>query len=100
MLFVFYGWLLFRAGSWQRIISLTGSLADFTLPTGATHYCLNLVVFTLPLILMQLWQHRVNDLLVPLRWPRFGKVLLQGALLVGIVVFWNQDQVPFIYFQF
>lgn len=100
MVFVFYGWLLFRAGSWHGVVGLTLALADPTVPTWIQSYCLNLIVFTLPLLLVEMWQLRENDLLVTLRLPRWGRAGLQGLLLIGIVIFWEKQKVPFIYFQF
>jgi alginate O-acetyltransferase complex protein AlgI len=100
MSFVFYGWLLFRAGSWRRIVALTTQLGDFVLPAWTASYALNLAVFTLPLIGVQVWQHRTGDLLAPLRLPLWMRGLLQGALLAAIVVFWEKAKIPFIYFQF
>jgi alginate O-acetyltransferase complex protein AlgI len=100
MLFIGYGWLLFRAGSLERIVFLTQSLLDFTVPPWIISYLITLCVFVAPLILMELWQKRNGDLLVVLSKPLWVQTLLQGALLVAIVLFWEKDKVPFIYFQF
>jgi D-alanyl-lipoteichoic acid acyltransferase DltB (MBOAT superfamily) len=100
MAFVSYGWLLFRAGSWENVVTLTRSLGHLTIPAWAGNYVLTLVLVALPLIGLELWQYRANDLLVVLRRPRWLQALLQGALLIGIVVFWEKAKVPFIYFQF
>jgi alginate O-acetyltransferase complex protein AlgI len=100
MSFVFYGWLLFRAGSWHRIVTLTGQLGDFVVPAWTWSYGLNLAVFGLPLAGMQFWQHRTGNLLPLFAWPLWRRALLQGVLLVAIVLFWEKAEVPFIYFQF
>lgn len=100
MLFVFYGWLLFRAGSWHQIVSLTRSLGDSFLPPWTSSYGLNLAVFSAPLIAMQVWQFRANDLLAPVRSRPWVRGSLNGVLLIAIVLFWQTDKVPFIYFQF
>jgi D-alanyl-lipoteichoic acid acyltransferase DltB (MBOAT superfamily) len=100
MLFVLYGWLLFRAGSFAHIVSLTRALGTFSLPVWTQSYCLNLAVFTLPLAAMQIWQAKTNNLLAPLTLPRWAQALLQGVLLIAIVLFWEKEKVPFIYFQF
>jgi hypothetical protein len=100
MLFVFYGWLLFRAGSWEGVMTLTGALIDPALPEWAGSYLGRLVIFALPLIAMEIWQVRAGDLLAPLRLGRLSRAALQGMLLIGIVLFWEQEKVPFIYFQF
>ena len=100
MLFVLYGWLLFRAGSFEHIISLTRALGNFSLPVWTQSYCLNLAVFSLPLVSMQIWQTKTNNLLAPLTLPRWAQAILQGAFLIAIVIFWENEKVPFIYFQF
>lgn len=100
MLFVFYGWLLFRARSVDQIVSMTAALGDWTAPSWLGSYALNLTVLGAPLVLMQLWQHRTGDLLAPLRLPRWALGVLEGLLVLGILLFWQKDAVPFIYFQF
>jgi D-alanyl-lipoteichoic acid acyltransferase DltB (MBOAT superfamily) len=100
MLFVFYGWLLFRARSFGQIVSMTRALGDFTAPAWLASSVVTLVAFTMPVILMELWQFRHGGPLAPLRWPRWARGLLEGALLLGIILYWDKDNVPFIYFQF
>jgi alginate O-acetyltransferase complex protein AlgI len=99
-LFVFYGWLLFRARSFDQITAMTRALGDWTAPVWLGSYILNLVAFAAPLALMEIWQHRSNNLLAPLRMPRWARGLLEGGLLIAIVLFWEKDSTPFIYFQF
>ena len=100
MLFVFYGWMLFRAGSLDQILAMTQALGDFSAPVWLRSYLINLVGFAAPLVLMQLWQHRRNSLLPALALPGWVRGSLEGLLLVGILVFWEKDNVPFLYFQF
>jgi len=52
------------------------------------------------LALAQVWQARARDLMAPARWPASSRALLQGILLLAIVVFWQKEAAPFIYFQF
>lgn len=99
LLFVFYGWLLFRARSLDQIIAMTRALGDFSTPGWFGSYALNLVAFAAPLALMQLWQLR-RGVLAPLTLPGWARGTLEGLLLIGIVVFWDKASVPFIYFQF
>jgi alginate O-acetyltransferase complex protein AlgI len=98
--FVLYGWLLFRARSMEEIIGMTRALANFSAPAWINSYVINLVVFTLPLIVVELWQFRSGDVLAPLRLRPWPRALLQGALLLGIILYWERNQAPFIYFQF
>ena len=100
LLFVFYGWLLFRAHSLEQILAMTRALGDFSAPVWTGSFITNLIVFTTPLVLMELWQHKTQNLLVPLTLPRWALNLGQGLLLVGIVLFWDKKGASFIYFQF
>ncbi len=100
IVFVLYGWLLFRAGSVEQIGILTGALGDFVYPPWHASYYLNLAVFTIPLVAVQIWQRQTNDLLAPLRLPVWGRTLLQGALVIAILLFWEKEKAPFLYFQF
>ena len=98
--FVFYGWLLFRAGSIGEIVAMTRSLRDFSAPAWITSYALNLVVFTIPLVAIEIWQFKSRDLLAPLRLRLWTRGVLHGVLLLGIILYWERNQAPFIYFQF
>src|SRR5688572_19864233 len=100
MIFVFYGWLLFRATSFEQIANMTRSLVDFSTPPWIGSYIINLTAFLLPLVLLELWQWRSRNLVAPLTLSRWPKAALQGALLLAIVLFWERTEVPFIYFQF
>lgn len=100
MAFVLYGWLLFRAQSLDQIAAMTKALFLFENPTWLGHYALCLLLFTWPVILMQIWQYKKGDLLAPLSLPFWAKSLLQGALLYLLFVYWETDAKPFVYFQF
>lgn len=98
--FVLYGWLLFRAGSLDQVLEFTRALANPGLPRWWGTYLLNLLVLTAPLLGIQLWQWRSGDLNAPVRLGAWPRAVLQGALLLGIVSFWQPEPSPFIYFQF
>lgn len=100
MAFVFYGWLLFRAQSFDQIVAMTRALAHWLLPTWGSSYVLNLAAFVGPLLAIELWQFRTKNPLAPLAAPRWAISLLQGALLLAIILFWEKRDLPFIYFQF
>ena len=89
-----------RAESFSHIVTLHRSFGVWTLPSWAGSYILNVAVFSAPLVIMEIWQRRAHDVSAPLklRGTRLG--LLEGILLIGIVVFWQTEKVPFIYFQF
>lgn len=99
-LFVLYGWVLFRAGSFGRACSLTGALANWVVPAWLPHYFLSLILFMLPLLLVQMWQKRSNSLLAPLAAPVWLRNGVQGLLGLCILLFWEKQPQPFIYFQF
>jgi len=98
--FVLYGWLLFRAESLEQVIALTRELGDAHLPPWFGSYVLNLAIFITPLALMELWQARARDLLAPMRLGVWSLALLEAVLVAGILLFWDHERVPFIYFQF
>jgi alginate O-acetyltransferase complex protein AlgI len=100
MVFVLYGWLLFRAHSLQHIGILTWALTVWSFPPWWKSFLTNLTALAAPLILIQVWQYRRGDLLAPLTLPFWERALLQGTLLMGIAAFWERDASPFIYFQF
>jgi alginate O-acetyltransferase complex protein AlgI len=97
---VLYGWLLFRARSFAHIAELTGALGNWSAPPWLTGYLINLLVFGLPMVLMDLWQQRTRNPLAPLDLPWWGRACLQATLLLAILLYWEKKQVPFIYFQF
>lgn len=98
--FVFYGWLLFRAGSLSHVTDLNRALTNLSFPFWAGSYCLNLVVFVFPVVAVQIWQMRAGCLLAPLRLSRWKRALLFAVLIIGTVFSWDKTNVPFIYFQF
>jgi D-alanyl-lipoteichoic acid acyltransferase DltB (MBOAT superfamily) len=100
MLFVFYGWLLFRAKSFSQIADMTSALADFSAPPWIGSFALNLFVFAAPLVLMEFWQLKSRNLLAALSLRPWARVTLQGVLLTAIVLFWQKKGAAFIYFQF
>jgi D-alanyl-lipoteichoic acid acyltransferase DltB (MBOAT superfamily) len=97
---VFYGWLLFRAGSAHQVLMMTRALGDWQAPGWIGSYALNLGIFTAPLAVMEIWQGRAQNLLAPLTLTGWTRALLQGVLLAGIILFWGRAHAPFIYFQF
>jgi len=100
MLFVLYGWLLFRAESWQQVVQMTRALGEWSVPSWMGNFTWNFLAFALPLVLLEIWQWRSRNPLVPLTLPGWAKAALQGLLLIGILLFWQKEKLPFIYFQF
>ena len=100
MLFVFYGWLLFRAQSFDQIVNMTRSFSNWSTPVWIGSYLTNLAVFVIPLLVVEVWQFRSRNLLVALSLSRWALAALQGLLLLAVVLYWERVEVPFIYFQF
>ena len=96
--FVLYGWLLFRAGSFDRIWKMTTALADWSAPSWLLHYVLGLLLYVTPLVSIEIWLNK--NRLAPLQAPSWIRGVLQGAMLLLILLFWETRSVPFIYFQF
>lgn len=100
MAFVLYGWLLFRSRSVEQIIAMTKALANFSAPVWLQSYCIALALFACPLVFMEWWQARHGGYRAPLKLALWIRATLQGAMLLAIMLFWEKDKVPFIYFQF
>ena len=100
MLFVFFGWLLFRAQSFEQIVNMTRALAEWSSPVWVASYLTNLAVFIIPLIIIEAWQFRSRNLLIALSLSAWAKALLQAVLLLAIILYWERTHLRFIYFQF
>jgi alginate O-acetyltransferase complex protein AlgI len=98
--FVFYGWLLFRAASLKQVAAMTLALDDFSVPDWGRSYLINLFIFTLPLVGMEIWLAKTGNRRAPLALSAWPKAVLHGALLIGILLYWEKEKMPFIYFQF
>jgi D-alanyl-lipoteichoic acid acyltransferase DltB (MBOAT superfamily) len=99
-LFVLYGWILFRAGSLDRISTMTSALTIWTTPDWLPHYLLSLLILAAPLAAMEIWQKRSNNQFVVLTAPLWLRSSIQGVMLLAVLLFWEKQSVPFIYFQF
>ncbi|MSU61421.1 MAG: MBOAT family protein [Pedosphaera sp.] len=102
MLVVLYGWLLFRAHSIEQITAMTRSLGNFSVPLWFGSFAINLLMFGGPLLLLEVWRARNPDpaSTPPIRCSTVPKRLIQGAMLIAILLYWEQEKTPFIYFQF
>ena len=84
----------------EQIVAMTDGLANFVPPLWLSSYMINLAAFSFPLVLMEVWQLRAGDQLAPLSLRRWPLAILEGALLLGIIMFWERNELAFIYFQF
>jgi D-alanyl-lipoteichoic acid acyltransferase DltB (MBOAT superfamily) len=99
-LFVLYGWMIFRAHSLAQVAQFTGSLTHSSLPLWWRPYAANLLVLAVPLAAMEIWQWRSGTTDNALQLPRWGRAALQAVMALAILVFWQSEARPFIYFQF
>ncbi|HEY9135014.1 MAG TPA: MBOAT family O-acyltransferase [Pseudomonadales bacterium] len=98
--FTLYGWLLFRAESFEQISNMTIAIFSFRPDPFFIHNLAKLIFYAWPLFLVQLLQYFSDDLRIFLRM----KVPLQAAayciLIFLFIVLGNYDGTSFIYFQF
>jgi len=100
MAFVFYGWLLFRARSWEAIVAMTGALTDGQWPRWTAAYVTNLVAFGLPLAGLDLLQIAAERRSLAQPVGGWFQAFLLSAMGAGIVLYWQAEPAPFLYFQF
>jgi hypothetical protein len=96
---VTFGWMIFRAESMTQLGSWVGTLVQFNtdLPDAFT---LKRSIFILPVVAMQLFQLKTNNLsgVLTLSWIR--QTAIYASIILGIVIFGVMDGDAFIYFQF
>ena len=100
MIGVFYGWMLFRAQSFDQIVSYTSQVWIPVFPDWFFSHLIFGFLFCTPIILMQCWQRKSNNLTPSLQLPLFSKVLFHSIILYAVVLFWDTRGTPFLYFQF
>ncbi|HUN23706.1 MAG TPA: MBOAT family O-acyltransferase [Anaerolineales bacterium] len=98
------GWLLFRAHTFAQINGMLLGLFDSTgwsigALTGSLRYAAELAFLGAPLLVIQLWQARKQDLLAPTHAPTALRLALYSALFIGAILL-RRDSLEFIYFQF
>lgn len=97
--FICLGWLLFRASTIGQAFHLMANMS-LTPSTQSAKFVNDLLFFSFPLLLVQIWQTVKGDLLVltKLRFPI--QLLVNTLILVWIVVFGTHQATEFIYSQF
>ncbi len=91
-------WLVFRAESIHHVGQLLAALVR-PIPAGAD-LIVPLVVFGLPLLIVQVLQYYRDDLNVILRLPAVARGAIYATMFYGIVLVGVHADNPFIYFQF
>lgn len=97
--FTLIGWLIFRAESLDQIVYF---LRHFSLQSSAKTAIFfgQFLFFVSPVLLMQIWQARTNDLLIMLKQKSWVIGGFYAFLISWILVFGVREATEFIYFQF
>jgi len=95
------GWLFFRADSMGQAGSmLRGVFTNFAWNVDAANMLVSLILFCLPLWLVQGLQIKSDDLAAPLKLSLFPQVLLYTVMILMFLALGNTGGGAFIYFQF
>ena len=93
------GWLIFRVESREQFTYFITHLSLEATAQSATTWA-NLVLFSLPLVVVQIAQQARNDLLVLTRLPIMLRAFLYATALALIIVLGVRQASEFIYVQF
>ena len=96
------GWLLFRAESLQQVGQMLAALgtAPFVPLPEELDMLRGLCFYGLPVIFLDLAQHRTADPCAPLKLPLAARVVLYLLMFYAMVIWGADDAQKFIYFQF
>ena len=97
--FVVFGWLMFRADSAGQILYFVQNMHR-GLGDSGTELLYDLLFFSWPLLLVQIYQYRTGDLLAVMRLPWLARAGVYCLLFWGILIFGVRESTEFIYFQF
>lgn len=97
-----FSWMIFRSQNQFQLIELIDSLIyNFSIDPGQHLDVLkNLLLFTIPVVLIQIFQFGKNDLLFILKLSALKQALVYVSLMYLIVLLGETNARDFIYFQF
>ena len=97
--FTCLGWVFFRAETVQQAFQI---LANISLAPSeqSESFLRDILFYSSPLLIMQLWQAIKGDLLVVTKQRFSAQLLVHSLLLVWIVIFGARQTTEFIYSQF
>lgn len=97
-----YGWLIFRAESFEQIMTFTRLLVTDLRPSATTWPSLvrPLLLIVTPLLAVHAYQARRGSESAPLGWAPAPRYALYGAMFYLVLLFGNFQGAQFIYFQF
>jgi alginate O-acetyltransferase complex protein AlgI len=93
------GWIFFRASTVGQAFHLVANIS-LTPSTQSVKFVTDLLFFTIPLLLVQIWQAVKGDLLVLAKLRFSAQLIVNTLILVWIIVFGASQVTEFIYTQF
>jgi alginate O-acetyltransferase complex protein AlgI len=93
------GWLIFRSRSVAQINYML-THASFKLTDFSIILLVEIVFFTFPLVLIEIYQYMSRDLLLLTRSPIVVRILVYALLIIWTLIFGARESLEFIYFQF
>lgn len=97
------GWLIFRAESFAQAWGMTKSIfSNFNIAHGIGIRSTALKIFSLVWLLglLEVFQHRKNDLFVVFKWPASIRYILYVVIFLLIILYGDFGEKEFIYFKF
>ena len=96
-----YGWLLFRCDSLSQISLLSSAIfTGWSSSPNASGSLFRLIWFCGLLVIVQIFQFRSKNLLVPLTWKWYTQVFFFMLTFYLTIIFGAFEEIDFIYFQF
>lgn len=97
--FTLIGWLVFRAESLTQITYFFQQFS-FEHSSQTTIFIQQVLFFICPVLLLQIWQGRSNNLLIILEQKHWQLGVFYAFLFISILIFGVREATEFIYFQF
>ncbi|MEM1230330.1 MAG: MBOAT family O-acyltransferase [Pseudomonadota bacterium] len=100
--FVCYGWMLFRAESFDQIVQMTSVLfsSRYEVTDFAIFALQQILLLTLPLLLFEAWIERRQDRLALLKVSAPKLAAFYGYVVINLLLWVPPAKQVFIYFQF
>ena len=93
------GWTIFRSTSVHQIGYILNSISPVP-SILSLRFTLELLFFTVPLLLMEISQYLTRDLLILTKLRAFARVPIYSFMIIWIFIFGVRESMEFIYFQF
>ncbi|MGI9304778.1 MAG: MBOAT family O-acyltransferase [Gammaproteobacteria bacterium] len=93
------GWIIFRSQSLEQIGYIFSHIGVIPGP-GSLDLAYKLTFFSLPLLVVQLYQYTTRDLLIITKLSVWARMVIYAFFLIWILIFGVRESIEFIYFQF